>query len=543
MFKSSYRTGDQIGWKLRSQRRCTRLRIEKMEPLWRSDAERLAYLKLTPVQRSQWVRDLTTEGVEPHPGPEKGKEREGGGRACYGCGKYDHLRADCPNPKSNPRSNRSEGSRGPSGTSTPKRQPEHQGRKTTVDLLATQLQDETDKAAGDREALKDVVADMQLEKLQNDVRQSGIDRIRRLAEEVLKDNAEDEFARSVLEQTKQVATDLVAAGVPEKGPPKPPPPTEEEIAEAKAKAKKEEEFQELVDKEFAEVNNSCVPKGRMIHHYEGEEFTFDFWTAMLCTAYCGLWTLMGFFLLETFGPTSMTVPVLPGFFLGFSGSGGYPTFIKWMVYFAWVGATWKLFFFSNCLKHCMEVIDSYVDRESLEAWLRERVDLRPDAQSQGVLKHWFIKPLEIRYTCYHSSLMTRKMDEFLASPLGSFVASYGCKAVAVFDHIVGQTFFASWRGDYIAMFRGQKRTKQFTISGELAAQILNPNVLIRGASETLTTARIREVCKGIHSVNLSRYMPVQGEYLIQRTAEFCFAVWKDQERESELIPFPTIPVA
>jgi hypothetical protein len=409
----------------------------------------------------------------------------------------------------------------------------------TSDLLTEQLQDALDIKAGGDEAMKEVVADKEVAVAISDVCQAAIDRIVAAAEAMRDDNPDNELIKLVLEQKELVkAKVLEASPAGVKMPPKPEPTPEEK------------EFEELVDREFASneatdfdgLGEDSV--GKTFTHYDEKKKEITtrefFWWLVFASA--NLWCC--FWLIGYIFPQSYTFPLVGGLFVGYSWTGGISSTIKSIILCAYLVAGFRLFALEDCLQHKMTLRPSaWKSKDQLREWLKARIDLRPDAQSLGKLKHWNPKIGVVHYRARYVSRMGRRFDEVLSTKNGAIIAAFFMRKFLYLDGLCHGWLMMFWRSDCAALFRGKPREKYFQVSRELASQILNPNVLRRGSTKEITTARIIEICKGTHSVNLSKYLPLDANYLIARTQEFAYAVWADMERDSEMIPFPTNPVA
>ena len=98
-------------------------------------------------------------------------------------------------------------------------------------------------------------------------------------------------------------------------------------------------------------------------------------------------------------------------------------------------------------------------------------------------------------------------------------------------------------GEVVALHRMVPAVKHLIVSLELLAQLTTPDVLKRGAKPEWVTRRIQEKAQALHSVAIKRYGEYEGVYIFQNTMALAYAIWADMERESEMVPFPTTPVA
>lgn len=220
------------------------------------------------------------------------------------------------------------------------------------------------------------------------------------------------------------------------------------------------------------------------------------------------------------------------------------------------------------------------------------VDLRSDAMSLGKLLHDRIytatctyRRLEVSaYDCYYDSLLagfigdvdiaaacSRKLTQWAAFtedfkdhslwdlpwilvPVLAVSSPVACLCMLFFATL--KTFwllkpltsFLTWcarlsRGEVVALHRLKPAVKDMTVSLQLLSQLTTPNILKRGAKPEWVTRRIQETAQGCHSVAMDRFNEYGGHYVFQNTMNLAFAIWADMERESEMIPFPTSPVA
>lgn len=202
----------------------------------------------------------------------------------------------------------------------------------------------------------------------------------------------------------------------------------------------------------------------------------------------------------------------------------------------------------------------------------ESVDLRPDALSLGKLLHRRQYKATVEYRCLNASVLGTGLDYvsdfWIVRRLVGLPEKIKCACSAAVEVLHDLEWVLctvphigllapAWsllRGCFrmvgkwaetesLATWRLRAAKKTFVVSLELLAQLCTPHVLRRGAKPEWVTRRIQETAQGVHSIAINRFGAYEGEHIIQRTMEFAFAVWADMERDGEMLPFPTSPVA
>lgn len=244
---------------------------------------------------------------------------------------------------------------------------------------------------------------------------------------------------------------------------------------------------------------------------------------------------------------------------------------------AWSWTKWSVAYWTLIVALAMLVYKAVFEEEVRKHVYRSRltdtgesVDLRPDALSLGKLLHKRQYKATVSYECRNTSRLTRALDcvsdyalvhriSGLPAKLGGLLASAGeflgdvAWVLGVTNPLYGLPFkglqralgvVESWcQSDRLATWRLADARKEFTVSLELLAQLTTPHVLRRGAKPEWITRRLQDAAQGVHSIAISRFGPYEGEHIMQRTMEFAYALWADMERDGEMLPFPTSPVA
>ncbi len=528
-------------------------------PTFQTHEERLAYLKKTPKQRSQWVRDVTQEGIEPNPGWGTGDSGKAprAKRKCFNCQEYvDHIAQDCPKPK--------RGGKG-SYVSVVKRGCKGAQLKVSEELTR-QFRDLNDQAAGAAVAAQECVEEVSLVREELSRTRAVVDQMVAAANATLAAKPDDVLAKSIV--------DLMPAGVPC-------PITKEdadrEREAADKKAALEKEFEELVDKELRELGEAHKEFKRTAFKHHDPVGVVELTPAQfvvhvlfaLSTVYLILWAL------EWAGAvpwwfrgllSTYSIQLGGGFVLSVPLAGALTyRWVWWLFVFLWVNGAVSWCCFHRALRHRMRITDTFLHRGKLREYLRSAMDLRPDSHSLGELKHKFLKPAQVVYDAHYVTRCGRLLDELLK---WEFFRSIHERSTAIWSFLErgaearasseGWRLWAAWAAWFVlfaarpfrsctrnvpAYYRGKPRSTTFEISLELSSQFLHPGVLVLGAKPEVITQRLREMARGTHSVNINRYAPLQAEYLVAWTQKFCYAVWADQERRTEMAPFPVIPSA
>jgi hypothetical protein len=85
------------------------------------------------------------------------------------------------------------------------------------------------------------------------------------------------------------------------------------------------------------------------------------------------------------------------------------------------------------------------------------------------------------------------------------------------------------------------RTRILIVSLEVLSQITTAANLQLGSTDEIVAERIQYCARNLQSVSISRYLPLEGVFVVQDSVLVAFALHKSLEEKRLIVPFPRSP--